>query len=119
MLNMSNRKNVILLLTLIVLGVFIIAVLSVQRDEARYATPIARADSTLAPRPIGRAEFVKVDSFDFSGKGLDSCRDTFKNKNVIWIFTDCVPDTGDLLYPAKVNDSLFVMVWLKPNLIKQ
>ena len=112
------------------------------RDEARHATETAGAGTrtdttrlfgqrgflaiatvasadTLTARAIGRAEFVKVDSFDIAGEWLDASRDTLINtnilpigKNVFWFFTDCVPRVGEQAYLAKVNDSVFVRVWL-------
>lgn len=89
-------------------------------DSRRYAATIARADSTLAARPIGRASFAKADSSAVKFTERLSGEDVFPaQSNVLYIFTDCIPDTGDHLYPARVNDSLFVMVWLNPNLVKR
>lgn len=116
---MSNRK-IVLVFFVWAVPVLVLALWARWEDSKHCATPIARADSTLAARPIGRAGFVKVDSpvVKFTGR-LTGENVLPTQKNVFWIFTDCIPDTGDLLYPARVNDSLVVMVWLNPNLVKQ
>ena len=62
---MSNR---IIFLLVVASAVSIFALWLVWKDGLRYPATVARddmiADTTQAPRPIGRAEFVQADSFD-------------------------------------------------------
>lgn len=59
---MSSRK-IFIILIVCALSSLVLSLWATAVDSRRYAATIAHADSTSV-RPIGRAEFVKVDSFD-------------------------------------------------------
>ena len=66
---MSSRT---IFLLVVASAVSIYALWLVWKDGSRAIPNNTTADTTLAPRPIGRAEFVKVDSFDIAGEGLSA-----------------------------------------------
>ena len=174
---MSNRK-IVLVFFVWAVPVLVLSLWAAWGDSQRYATTIARADSTLAARPLGRAGFVKVDSFDrligttntfevlpFRNKltseklpssfrfyepgykksdykklgNLDSLSGSFllsgsgvveweKMDITAWIAPDSLrgkvvvsnsmPDSGDVPYLAKINDSTFAWLWLPGTRVK-
>lgn len=105
---MSNRT---IFLLVVASATSIFALWLVWKDGSRAIPNNTTADTTLAPRPIGRAEFV--------WKEMDipiwTAPDSLAGKVVV---PNSMPDSGDVLYLAKINDSTFAWLWLPGTCVR-
>ena len=110
---MSNRT---IFLLVVASAVSIFALWLVWRDGSRYIKMTTRddmaADTTQAARSIGRAEFV--------WKEMDipiwTAPDSLAGKIVV---PNSMPDSGDVPYLAKINDSTFAWLWLPGTRVRR
>ena len=108
---MSNRT---IFLLVVASAVSIFSLWLVWKDGLRYPATVARddktADTTLIARPIGRAEFVQVDSNDFKFTGRLSGENIFPPVgNKYNIFTEDKPDTFIEWEARPANDDFYII----------
>ena len=113
---MSNR-TIFLLVVASALSIY--ALWLVWKDGSRAIPNNTTADTTLTVRPIGRAEFVKVDSSAVKFTGRLSGENVFP-KDAVWreqgYTTLPEPDTGETTYIGKfewearpANDDFYII----------